>query len=160
MAARNVGTLTFDWPGHGASPVDGAFLTVENCLADLEAVIRTVRGRGLPLYLFATSFGGFLGVNYVNRNPGVFSRIVLRAPALNMPDLVPLLLPEEQRRIMEDGGTIDFGNGRPLLLDKSFYEDHVTLFIHLQGFYKVHAIWISSPHSLPGPVSDHISPSF
>lgn len=40
---------------------------------------------------------------------------------------------------------------------KSFHEDHVTLFIHLQGFYKVHAMWTSSPHSLPGPVSDHIS---
>ena len=123
MAEKDVATIAFDWPGHGASPVDGSSLTVENCLADLDAVVQTVRGRGLPLYLFATSFGGFLSVNYLNRHPDVFSRIVLRSPALEMPDLVPLLLPEEQRRIMEDGGIVDFGRDRPLLLGKAFCEN-------------------------------------
>ena len=35
--------VTFDWPGHGDSTADSSMLTIENCLADLDAVVKHLR---------------------------------------------------------------------------------------------------------------------
>ena len=123
MSKDGFRVITFDWPGHGSSPAGSSCLTVENCLWDLDSVIRYIGNENRPICLFATSFGGFLGLNYLRRSPAVFSRIVLRSPALNMPDTFrSLLSPEELRRI-ENGEKINKGFDRPLMVDKSFYED-------------------------------------
>ena len=126
MHQEKVRTVTFDWPGHGSSPADGSYLTVESCLSDLNAVVRNIAQsdqKGLPLYMFATSFGGFLGLNYINRYPSVFSRVVLRSPALNMPETFRSLIDADQSAIFENGEPIEMGFDRKIQLGKEFYED-------------------------------------
>ena len=123
LAGRSLRVFAFDWPGHGGSPADGAFLTVENCLSDLDTVIRYLQAGSPTIDLFATSFGGYLGVHYLLRHPGVFSKVVLRSPALHMPDTYRSLLSGEERRVLEHGGTVDKGFERPLRLGRSFGED-------------------------------------
>ena len=123
LAQRSVRTVAFDWPGHGKSPVDGASLTVENCLLDLDSVLREIQKTGRPVYLFATSFGGFVGLNYMALHPAAFSKAALRSPALDMPKTYRSLLTDGELRTLENGGTVNKGFDRPLLLGKSFLED-------------------------------------
>ena len=121
----SVRVITFDWPGHGASPVGGEELRIQNCLSDLNLIVRNIRQANpeLPLYLFATSFGAFLGLNYTAVHPDVFSGVILRSPALGMPETFLSFLTPEEKRMMEDGRKINKGFERPLWLGKEFYED-------------------------------------
>ena len=123
MQSERVRVLTFDWPGHGNSPVCGDCLSVDNCLADLETVLRYADADGLPLWLFATSFGAFLGVNEILRRPELFEKIILRSPALKMPEIFRGFLSDEERAVLDGGGTVDLGYRRPLRLGADFYED-------------------------------------
>ena len=123
LAPASVRVITLDWPGHGSSPVDGTYLTVENCMRDLDTVLEYVSKDGLPKTLFATSFGGFIGVNYLMRYPTVFSRFVLRSPALRMPDTYRSFLTDEEVAALDHGESVNNGFDRPLWLDASFYED-------------------------------------
>ena len=123
LSRSSVRVIGFDWPGHGKSPADSGLLTVENCLRDLEVIVQYVREPDLPTWLFANSFGCFLGLNYVKRNPETFSRLILRSPALNMPDTCRILLPAEELARMERGELITVDCDRPLEIGKSFYED-------------------------------------
>ena len=121
LAAASIRVITFDWPGHGSSPVDGSYLTVENCMRDLSTVLEYVDGS--PKMLFATSFGGFIGVNYLIRHPSSFSRFVLRSPALSMPDTYRSFLTEEEVATLNRGELVNSGFDRPLWLDASFHQD-------------------------------------
>ena len=120
MCRKGFRVVAFDWPGHGKSPADSSFLTVENCLKDL-AYVSAWCGR--PLSCFATSFGGFLAVLYLDRNPGAFDRLLLRSPALRMARVLKSFLTEEQLSAFLEGTKLDFGFTRPLLLDGSFLRD-------------------------------------
>lgn len=120
MCRKGFRVVTFDWPGHGKSPADSSFLTVENCLRDLERVSSWC---GAPLSCFATSFGGFLAVLYLGRHPGCFDRLLLRSPALRMARVLKSFLTDEQLAAFRAGTKLDFGFTRPLLLDGSFLAD-------------------------------------
>jgi len=123
LAAASIRVITFDWPGHGSSPVDGTYLTIENCMRDLDTVLEYISKDGLPKMLFATSFGGFVGVNYLMRHPTAFSRFVLRSPALSMPDTYCFFLTDEEVAALDRGESVNNGFDRPLWLDASFHED-------------------------------------
>ena len=123
LVPKSVSVITFDWPGHGKSPVNGKSLTIENCLFDLDLVIQKKRKANHPIYLFATSFGAFIGLNYLALHPSTFSKVVLRSPALNMPRTYRSFLTDEDVHNLEKGGTVNKGFERPLQLGKRFIED-------------------------------------
>ena len=123
LSQQAVRVISFDWPGHGKSPADGSELLVTNCMNDLESVIHYLDESEGPRYLFATSFGGFIGLNYVIRNPRVFAKIILRSPALNMPDTFRSFLTDKELLTLEQGGTVEKGFDRPLFLKKKFYDE-------------------------------------
>ena len=123
LVRKSVRVITFDWPGHGSSPVEGDNLTMENCLSDLQSVIQTIQSGVRPVYLFATSYGGYLGLHYIARHPGIFSKVALRSPALNMPETYRSLLTDDDVARLENGEVLNHGFERPLMLGKSFYED-------------------------------------
>lgn len=137
--------VTFDWPGHGDSPADSSWLTIENCLADLEAVVKFLRpapapapgisaaaavsassGTSAPLFCFATSFGGYLAVLCYRRHPECFDRILLRSPALRMGKVLRSFLDEDHMRRFQSGEALNFGFGRPLFLHCGFLADLET----------------------------------
>ena len=134
LVRKSIRVITFDWPGHGKSPVGGESLSVENCLRDLESVIQEIQKTKRTIYLFATSFGGFIGLNYIANHPSAFSKVVLRSPALNMPATYRSFLTNEDIHVLENGGTINKGFDRPLLLGKSFL-DSLGQHRILQGNY-------------------------
>ena len=116
--------VTFDWPGHGDSTADSSMLTIENCLADLDAVVKHLRpaaaavpsgGTPAPLFCFATSFGGYLATLDYRRHPEHFARILLRSPALRMGKVLRSFLDEDHMRRFQGGEALNFGFERPPL---------------------------------------------
>ena len=137
--------VTFDWPGHGDSTADSSMLTIENCLADLDAVVKHLRpasaaassgtsaaaavsssGTPAPLFCFATSFGGYLAMLDYRRHPEHFDRILLRSPALRMGKVLRSFLDEDHMRRFRDGEALNFGFDRPLFLHDDFLADLET----------------------------------
>ena len=124
--------VTFDWPGHGDSTADSSMLTIENCLADLDAVVKHLRPAAAavpsgstpaPLFCFATSFGGYLAMLDYRRCPGHFDRILLRSPALRMGKVLRSFLDEDHMRRFQGGEALNFGFDRPLFLHYDFLTD-------------------------------------
>ena len=127
--------VTFDWPGHGDSTADSSMLTIENCLADLDAVVKHLRPAAAavpsgstpaPLFCFATSFGGYLAMLDYRRHPEHFDRILLRSPALRMGKVLRSFLDEDHMRRFRDGEALNFGFDRPLFLHDDFLSDLET----------------------------------
>ena len=137
--------VTFDWPGHGDSTADSSMLTIENCLADLDAVVKHLRPASAaassstlaaaavpsgstpaPLFCFATSFGGYLAMLDYRRHPEHFDRILLRSPALRMGKVLRSFLDEDHMRRFRDGEALNFGFDRPLFLHYDFLSDLET----------------------------------
>lgn len=127
--------VTFDWPGHGDSTADSSMLTIENCLADLDAVVKRLRPAATavpsgstpaPLFCFATSFGGYLAMLDYRRHPEHFARILLRSPALRMGKVLRSFLDEDHMRRFQGGEALNFGFERPLFLHYDFLEDLET----------------------------------
>ncbi len=114
--------VTFDWPGHGDSTADSSLLTIENCLADLDAVVKYLRP-AVPLFCFATSFGGYLAMLDYRRHPEHFDRILLRSPALRMGKVLRSFLNEDHMNAFQSGKALNFGFDRPLFLHYSFLKD-------------------------------------
>ena len=124
--------VTFDWPGHGDSTADSSMLTIENCLADLDAVVKHLRPAAAavpsgstpaPLFCFATSFGGYLAMLDYRRHPEHFDRILLRSPALRMGKVLRSFLDEDHMRRFQGGEALNFGFDRPLFLHYDFLTD-------------------------------------
>lgn len=114
--------VCFDFPAHGDSPADESALTVKNCMRDLLTVAAHCRGAypDADKCLFATSFGGF--VTLLCSGELTDFRVVLRAPAVTMPELLPGVLgvtPEEFR----EKGAVECGFERKMTLPYSFYDE-------------------------------------
>ena len=125
MEEKNIGTFTFDWPAHGESKETGRSFTTENCLDYIRTAVSLIRDRfgSIPLYCFATSYGGYMAMLYHLACPDTFDKIFLRSPALNIAQTLTGFMDEEQLKIFLEGKELNFGFDRPLLLTKAFYED-------------------------------------
>lgn len=85
--------VRFDHMGHGNSTRKVENLSkvhtseFENYVEDANEVVRAVAvplSNGAPLYLYAHSMGGGIGVYYIERYPDVFSRVVLNCPMIEI----------------------------------------------------------------------------
>ena len=56
--------VTFDWPGHGDSTADSSMLTIENCLADLDAVVKHLRPAAAAVPSGSTPAGVASGIDW------------------------------------------------------------------------------------------------
>lgn len=76
--------IALDFPGHGAS--DGSPLTVESCINDVLCAVKYAENNfpHASLYIFGTSFGGYISLFAEKILYGKISKIVLRAPAVEM----------------------------------------------------------------------------
>ena len=102
---KGIGLVKFDWPAHGRSNAGERDFTITNCLGDLDRVIRYVKSTwpDAELIAFATSYGGYIAMLYNGRNPGIFSTVILRSPALHFGRLLQELIIDEdmQRQLNE-----------------------------------------------------------
>ena len=81
-----IGAIAFDFPAHGESPVEREFLSVENCIKDLEAVENYVREKcpQAEICYFGSSFGAYITMLYLSRYPEKSGKAFLRSAAVNM----------------------------------------------------------------------------
>ena len=67
LDAEGCGVVCFDWPAHGDSKAKDADLTVENCLNDLDQVVRFLKQlKNDYICCFATGYGGYISTLYRN----------------------------------------------------------------------------------------------
>lgn len=126
MSELNVGLITFDWPSHGESEVNGNYLTVNNCLNDLETVYNYVKERNSKskIIAFSTSFGGYITLLYNIKKEKKFDGIILRAPAIKMYDvLMNNILDNKMLDSLKNNGYFDFGFERIIRVEKKFIMD-------------------------------------
>ena len=125
LPALGVGTLAFDFPAHGDSPVDGDALTLENCVADLaaaEALALTLAPGCRPVY-FGSSYGALVTLLYLSTCPHRGEAALLRSAAVEpVPLFVGSRTPEQQRQLDSQGFyQFDFHYPRPLKLTRPFF---------------------------------------
>jgi len=122
----NIGLITFDWPAHGESEVDGNNLTISNCLNDLKTVYDYVKNK-VPManiVAFATSFGGYITMLYNSIYPKKFNKIILRAPAINMYRvLMNNVIDDKMILSLKNNGYFDFGFERMMKVNKDFVSE-------------------------------------
>lgn len=101
--------VSFDLPGHGE---DRETLSLELCDRYIAAVTEYLREQAASaeLILYGTSFGGYLAIRYLNDHPAVYSRCILRCPAVKMADtLKEKLLTADDLRQLEEGRAVESG---------------------------------------------------
>ncbi len=115
--------ICFDFPAHGASPVDENMLTVENCKEDLLAIANYVRERypNAEKSIFATSFGGYISLLCYEKLSEF--GLVCRAPAITMPELLLTTVLKISPESFKEVGFVDCGFERSMRLPYSFYEE-------------------------------------
>ena len=123
MERADIGTFTFDWPAHGESDAAFSDLNVPNCIKDLEQIYDHVSEKyKVPVWCFATSFGGFLAMIYHQSRPGAFGKIMLRSPALKMGQVMTNAMDRKKYDDFMNGAAVDFGKDQPLILTRAFYD--------------------------------------
>ncbi len=121
-----LGTLAFDFPAHGDSPVDGDMLSVGHCLDDLSAAEARARALcpGAEIVYFASSFGAYLNLIYLATRPHAGDKAFLRSAAVEMPLLFRQRTPEEQAPLAARGyEMLDLGYARPIKVTQAFVDD-------------------------------------
>lgn len=130
---RGIGVIAFDFPAHDESEVNGTFLRISNCLADLAAV--EARARSLApnaeIVYFASSFGAYTTLIYLSGLPVPVDRprrAFLRSAAVTMPKLFrERRTPLQHEALMRDGQVMldkdDYGYLRDLIITEDFIGD-------------------------------------
>ena len=123
---RGNGLVKFDWPAHGKSRAKDSDLSIKNCLNDLDTVVKHLQDKypGKELIAFATSFGGYITMLYHAKNPGVFTQIILRSPALLFGKLLrESIVDEELKKELEETGAFTTGFDRKIRVSADLIEE-------------------------------------
>lgn len=117
--------LCFDFPAHGESTAEDSQLRVDNCIEDLKAVFSFACERfvGLPVSVFATSFGGYISVLAVSRGEISPCNVILRAPAVCMEKVLRKNLIGDGFEDFKRKGFLKFGFQRKMVVPYEFYLD-------------------------------------
>ncbi len=122
LIQKNIALLTYDLPCHGENDVSKP-LSLEECFFSVKAVYDYVRKnyKNAKISFFATSFGGYLLLNFLNNNEIECNKIILRAPAIFMHKvLTDVILKEHFPNGVPQNEVIEFGYEKTLLIDNKF----------------------------------------
>ena len=106
LPKHGITVVAFDFPAHGESPVDGACLRVPYCIDDLETVEAWIR-RILPkakVGYFGSSFGAYITLLRLARDPLKNAKAFLRSAAVTMPKLVNTWLDQRAKESLSQTG--------------------------------------------------------
>lgn len=83
-----IGLISFDFPGHGDDTTDFSKFSLNLCITYLEETIKKTKDKyNVPIYLFGSSFGGFVILNKILKNNNV-DKVILMCPAINFSDIL------------------------------------------------------------------------
>lgn len=118
-------TFRFDFPGHGASPMESDALNLENCLASLYAVAEFARGQYPEvedLCVFATGFGAYISLialQELQELPGKL-KLVIQTPHLRMHQTL-LTMKKISEHTLWAMDKMTFPTARPVDISYDFY---------------------------------------
>lgn len=117
--------ITFDLPCHGHNDTS-RILKLSECVAAIKNIFDWTHENfpNTPLSIFATSFGGYLTLLYLSQNKETLNKIILRAPAINMSQVLEDVLLPFQSLSAEDLKTpINIGKEQTLWVNYDFIEE-------------------------------------
>lgn len=120
---KGYAVLTFDWPAHGT---DGRKrLSVPESMQYLRLAVEYATGtlQAKTLFLYSTSYGGYVGLRYLAEVGNPFAKIVLRCPALDLYGVMDKTLTDDERHALSHGKKVLKGFERKSELDREFMED-------------------------------------
>jgi len=116
--------VTFDWPGHGEDVKKSFHL--EDCMIYLRTVLEYVcqKYQTNEIYSYATSFGAYLTLKYINENGNPFKKIVLRCPAANVYDVMTTtIMSHNDYERLKKGKEVPVGFDRKVIIEMSLLEE-------------------------------------
>ena len=118
---KDIGILTFNLPCHGDDV--RRVLSLEDCDRYISAVtdyVSTELG-AKELFVYATSFGGYLFLRHIHLHGNRFLRSALRCPAVNMHEaMLKNIMTEENRQQLRKGRAASVGFDRKVQIDQAF----------------------------------------
>lgn len=128
LLEKNIGTIAFDLPGHGASEIDGDWLMIDHCLDDFEQIIEYIKNKypRIKINIFATSFGAYLALLLIKKRNIDYQNIILRCPAIRMDKILLDEIIQENTELFQKQGYVIVGYERELKVNYSFYQELVS----------------------------------
>lgn len=121
---KGTAVLIFNMPCHGDDVKKKIIL--QDCMTYLDIVIDYIRNslRAEEIYSYATSFGGYLVLKYINDYGSPFVKIALRCPAVDMYDvLTKTIMKEGQLDTILKGKNVLVGFDRKIEVNRQFLTD-------------------------------------
>lgn len=121
---KRLAVVCFDWPCHGEDVRKK--LLLDDCDAYLRLVTEYAREklRAGEIYMYATSFGGYLTLKYMADHGSPFKKTALRCPAVNMADVLDKsVMTDENRALLARGKEASVGFDRKIRLSAPFMEE-------------------------------------
>lgn len=122
----NIALLTYDLPCHGENE-NNKSLSLKDCLNSVKEVYEYVKSNyaGIPISFFATSFGGYLLLNFLQENEINSNKIILRAPAIKMAKVIKdVILPEHGFSVSDlNTNPVNVGYEKECFIDARFVEE-------------------------------------
>ena len=126
LCKYKIGVITFDFPAHGESMMCGKSLSVDNCLKDFDFIYKYIRDKypDIEISLFASSFGGYIGMLYKHLYSADFKDFIFRAPAIKMYDVLYRdIIDEKIENELNINGYFKFGYEREIDIYLDFLEE-------------------------------------
>ncbi len=122
---QNKALLSFDLPCHGEND-KSQILKLSDCIDSIKIIFEYVKENyvNTPISVFATSFGGYLILNYLSENSENLHKLILRAPAIYMDKILEkVILPEHEFSTEDLKNIVNLGYANPLLVNDKFLND-------------------------------------
>ena len=127
LPKKDIVEIVFNWPAHGDDVKKK--LALDDCGTYLEQVVRDAKERFhvRELYVYATSFGGYVVLKYISEHENPFQKIVLRCPAVCMYDVLTrgIMKDDEYERILK-GKDVQVGFDRKIVVTRSLLDELQT----------------------------------
>lgn len=122
---NGVALITFDLPCHGEND-NSEPLKLQDCLDSIKNIFDYVKEnfKNIPISTFATSFGGYLLLNHLSKYKENLNKVILRAPAVYMADVVEnIILPFNNLTTQDLEHSVNLGFEKQLIINKQFLND-------------------------------------
>ena len=159
LPRHGVGAVAFDLPSHGESSVDGKYLRLDNCIADLAVVENRARALApeAEIVYFGSSFGAYITLLYLAGKKQIGRRAFLRSAAVTMPILLNNRLTPERRSCLASTGEFvidktEYGYSHDMKLTKGLFDDlelNDVFTFWQEGLAELHMIHGESDDTVP-----------
>lgn len=128
LTKYNFSVVAFNLRCHGEND-NSKILNLNDCFDSFFTVLDFIKNdsdlKNKKISIFATSFGGFITLNCLSKTNLEFDKVILRAPAIFMDEvLINALLPFQNLTIEDlKEKTLNLGFENNLLIDYNFYLD-------------------------------------